>query len=231
MATMVALSSFAVVGRSAARSPVVAPRRRTLVVRAQTEVSLHVARTITVSVFGCLPASTITSRLDLTVNLFVYVQPDMDSAKETTSASTSPSPSQYTSPSPTTIPAAPKPVTKKANPSVWDALAFSGPAPERINGRLAMVGFVAALSVEAARGGGLLDQVGMWSSGLAWFLATAGVFSVASLLPLLQGQSVESKSSGIWSADAELWNGRFAMLGLVALAATEFITGAPFVNI
>ena len=193
MATMVALSSFAVVGLSAARSPVVAPRRRTLVVRAQTE-------------------------------------PDMDSAKETTSASTSPSPSQYTSPSPTTIPAAPKPVTKKANPSVWDALAFSGPAPERINGRLAMVGFVAALSVEAARGGGLLDQAGS-GAGLGWFLATAGVFSLASLVPLLQGQSVESKSSGIWSADAELWNGRFAMLGLVALAATEFITGAPFVNI
>jgi len=191
MATMVALSSFAVVGRSAARSPVAAPRRRALVVRAQTE-------------------------------------PDMDSTKETTSASTSSSPS--TTPTPTPIPAAPKPTTKKANPSVWDALAFSGPAPERINGRLAMVGFVAALSVEAARGGGLLDQAGS-GAGLGWFLVTAGVFSVASLVPLLQGQSVESKSSGVWSADAELWNGRFAMLGLVALAATEFITGAPFVNI
>ncbi|VAH08808.1 unnamed protein product [Triticum turgidum subsp. durum] len=152
MATMVALSSFAVVGRSAARSPVAGPRRRTLVVRAQSE-------------------------------------PGMDSTKETTSASTSSSPS--TSSTPTPIPAAPKPMTKKANPSVWDALAFSGPAPER----------------------------------------TAGVFSAASLVPLLQGQTVESKSSGIWSADAELWNGRFAMLGLVALAATEFITGAPFVNI
>uniref|UniRef100_A0A452ZFM0 Early light-induced protein n=1 Tax=Aegilops tauschii subsp. strangulata TaxID=200361 RepID=A0A452ZFM0_AEGTS len=147
-------------------------------VRAQTEVSFHVS------------CSTVSD-------------PDMDSAKETTSASTSSS--LGTSPTPTPIPAAPKPMTKKANPSVWDALAFSGPAPERINGRLAMVGFVAALTVEAARGGGLV--------------------------PLLQGQSVESKSSGFWSADAELWNGRFAMLGLVALAATEFITGAPFVNI
>jgi len=191
MATMVALNSFAVVGRSAARSPVAAPRRRALVVRAQTE-------------------------------------PGMNSTKETTSASTSSSPG--TTPTPTPIPAAPKPMTKKANPSVWDALAFSGPAPERINGRLAMVGFVAALSVEAARGGGLLDQAGS-GAGLGWFLVTAGVFSVASLVPLLQGQSVESKSSGVWSADAELWNGRFAMLGLVALAATEFITGAPFVNI
>jgi len=191
MATMVALNSFAVVGRSAARSPVAAPRRRALVVRAQTE-------------------------------------PGMNSTKETTSASTSSSPG--TTPTPTPIPAAPKPMTKKANPSVWDALAFSGPAPERINGRLAMVGFVSALSVEAARGGGLLDQAGS-GAGLGWFLVTAGVFSVASLVPLLQGQSVESKSSGVWSADAELWNGRFAMLGLVALAATEFITGSPFVNI
>ncbi|CAM0905510.1 unnamed protein product [Alopecurus aequalis] len=191
MATMVALSSFAgaaVVGRSAARSPVLL-RRRTLVVRAQAE-------------------------------------PDMDPTKETTSASTSsPSPS----PIPTPRPAAPKPKLK-ANPSVWDALAFSGPAPERINGRLAMVGFVAALSVEAARGGGLLDQAGS-GAGLGWFLTTAAVFSVASLVPLLQGQSVESKSSGVWSADAELWNGRFAMLGLVALAVTEFITGTPFVNV
>ncbi|EMS51552.1 hypothetical protein TRIUR3_06315 [Triticum urartu] len=150
MPPVVVWTSCAVVGRSAARSPVAGPRRRTLVVRAQSE-------------------------------------PGMDSTKETTSASTSSSPST----SPTPIPAAPKPMTKKANPSVWDTLAFSGPAPER----------------------------------------TAGVFSAASLVPLLQGQTVESKSSGIWSADAELWNGRFAMLGLVALAATEFITGAPFVNI
>ena len=50
-------------------------------------------------------------------------------------------------------------------------------------------------------------------------------------VPLLQGRTVESKSSGLWTADAELWNGRSAMLGLVALAATEFITGTPFVNV
>ncbi|KAK1681963.1 hypothetical protein QYE76_042811 [Lolium multiflorum] len=151
-------------------------------------------------------------------------KPEMDPSKETASPSTS-SPTPISSPTPT--PAAPKP---KAKPSVWDALAFSGPAPERINGRLAMVGFVAALSVEAARGGGLLDQAGS-GAGLGWFLTTAALFSVASMVPLLQGQTVESKSSGIWSADAELWNGRFAMLGLVALAATEFITGTPFVNV
>ena len=117
-----------------------------------------------------------------------------------------------------------------ASPGLWDALAFSGPAPERINGRLAMVGFVSALAVEAARGDGLLAQVGN-GAGLAWFAYTAVVLSAASLAPLLQGESAEARSGGFMTADAELWNGRLAMLGLVALAATEYLTGAPFVHV
>jgi hypothetical protein len=121
------------------------------------------------------------------------------------------------------------PKAKAASPGLWDALAFSGPAPERINGRLAMVGFVSALAVEASRGGGLLSQAGS-GSGLAWFAATAAVLSVASLVPLLKGDSAEARSGAVMSANAELWNGRFAMLGLVALALTEYLTGAPLIN-
>ncbi|CAL5066821.1 unnamed protein product [Urochloa decumbens] len=112
---------------------------------------------------------------------------------------------------------------------LWDALAFSGPAPERINGRLAMVGFVSALAVEASRGDGLLAQAGN-GAGLTWFAYTAVVLSAASLAPLLQGETAEERSGGLFTADAELWNGRLAMLGLVALAATEYLTGAPFVH-
>ncbi|CAM0150558.1 unnamed protein product [Urochloa decumbens] len=122
--------------------------------------------------------------------------------------------------------------TKPANAKqagLWDALAFSGPAPERINGRLAMVGFVSALAVEASRGDGLLAQAGN-GAGLAWFAYTAVVLSAASLAPLLQGESAEERSGGLFTADAELWNGRLAMLGLVALAATEYLTGAPLVH-
>ncbi|CAM0151169.1 unnamed protein product [Urochloa decumbens] len=133
----------------------------------------------------------------------------------------------------TPSPAMPTPKPKAAaaaKPGLWDALAFSGPAPERINGRLAMVGFVSALAVEASsRGSGLLSQAGS-GSGLAWFAATAAVLSVASLVPVLKGDSAEARSGGVMSADAELWNGRFAMLGLVALAFTEYLTGAPFIN-
>jgi hypothetical protein len=93
-----------------------------------------------------------------------------------------------------------------------------------------MVGFVTALAVEAGRGDGLLSQLGN-STGQAWFAYTVAVLSVASLVPLLQGESAEGRAGAIMNANAELWNGRFAMLGLVALAATEILTGAPFINI
>ncbi|KAM0029901.1 putative chlorophyll A-B binding protein [Helianthus debilis subsp. tardiflorus] len=43
------------------------------------------------------------------------------------------------------------------------------------------------------------------------------------------GVRAESKSSGLMTSDAELWNGRAAMLGLVALAFTEYVTGSPLV--
>ncbi|XP_040999733.1 early light-induced protein 1, chloroplastic-like [Juglans microcarpa x Juglans regia] len=104
-----------------------------------------------------------------------------------------------------------------------DVLAFSGPAPERINGRLAMIGFVAAMAVEVSRGQDLFAQIS--DGGIPWFLGTSILLSFASLIPLFKGVSVESKSKGFMTSDAELWNGRFAMLGLVALAFTEFVKG------
>ncbi|OEL37925.1 Low molecular mass early light-inducible protein HV60, chloroplastic [Dichanthelium oligosanthes] len=160
-----------------------------------------------------VPASALAPRRRAMV---VRAQPEDAEPTEETAASSSSTPT-------------PKPKATKKSPGLWDALAFSGPAPERINGRLAMVGFVSALAVEASRGGDLLSQAGS-GPGLAWFAATAAVLSVASLVPLLKGESAESRSDGVMSADAELWNGRFAMLGLVALAFTEYLTGAPFIN-
>ncbi|CAA7394784.1 unnamed protein product [Spirodela intermedia] len=91
-----------------------------------------------------------------------------------------------------------------------------------------MVGFVAALGVELARGTGLAAQVAE-GAGVPWFVATASVLSLASLVPLFKGVTPESRSAGLMTSDAEMWNGRFAMLGLVALAFTEFVTGGPLV--
>ncbi|CAL5091145.1 unnamed protein product [Urochloa decumbens] len=157
----------------------------------------------------------------------LVIRAQAEDAEPSTEEPTAAAPSS-SSPPPATPTPKPKPAAA-AKPGLWDALAFSGPAPERINGRLAMVGFVSALAVEASRGGGLLSQAGS-GSGLAWFAATAAVLSVASLVPVLRGETAEARSGGVMSADAELWNGRFAMLGLVALAFTEYLTGAPFIN-
>ena len=46
----------------------------------------------------------------------------------------------------------PRTAAASAAPSLTDVMAFSGPGPEVINGRLAMLGFVAAVAAEFASG-------------------------------------------------------------------------------
>ncbi|KAI3946524.1 hypothetical protein MKX01_017740 [Papaver californicum] len=144
----------------------------------------------------------------------------------TTTSSTNPPPAAQT---PIATPTSPPPraAPKKMSTKFTDLLAFSGPAPERINGRLAMIGFVAAMGVEVARGTDVATQLA--DGGFPWFVITVVVLSVASLIPLSQGVSVESKSDGLMSSSAEMWNGRAAMLGLVALVLTEVAKGGALI--
>lgn len=145
-------------------------------------------------------------------------EPKLDSGLPKTNPTT-------VSPTPTPTPT-PKP-QPKVSTSFGDLFAFSGPAPERINGRLAMIGFVAAVAVEASKGTDLFTQIS--DGGAQWFLATSILLSVASLVPLFKGKRAEAKTDGLMNANAELWNGRVAMLGLVALALTEFVKGGALV--
>ncbi|MGJ2543800.1 chlorophyll a/b-binding protein, partial [Salmonella enterica subsp. enterica serovar Paratyphi A] len=100
-----------------------------------------------------------------------------------TTATRPPASSSSSLPSPPPPP--PKP---KVSTDFFDVFAFSGPAPERINGRLAMIGFVAAIAVELSKGEDVFAQIS--NGGIPWFLLTSGVFSVASLIPLFSGVSV-----------------------------------------
>ncbi|KAI3756243.1 hypothetical protein L1987_56062 [Smallanthus sonchifolius] len=145
---------------------------------------------------------------------------DGSSSTEASKTPAAPTPPPVTTPPPP--PPAPKVSTKFS-----DVLAFSGPAPERINGRLAMIGFVSAMAVELSSGQDVLTQIS--NGGVAVFVGTSVVLSVASLVPLFKGVRAEAKSSGVMTSDAELWNGRFAMLGLVALAFTEYVKGSALV--
>ncbi|KAH9608899.1 hypothetical protein KSS87_011736 [Heliosperma pusillum] len=137
-------------------------------------------------------------------------------------SSSKPIPS-VSSPSPTP---APKPLPKVST-KFGDLFAFGGPAPERINGRLAMIGFVAAVAVELSNGTDLFEQIS--NGGGQWFLGTSILLSVASLVPLFQGKRAEAKTDGLMNSDAEIWNGRFAMMGLVALAFTEYVKGGALI--
>ncbi|KAL9271446.1 Early light-induced protein, chloroplastic-like protein [Drosera capensis] len=144
-------------------------------------------------------------------------------------------PEDKTTAAPSKTPAAPTPVTSipppprkpKVSTNFGDVFAFSGPAPERINGRLAMIGFVAALAVELAKGSDVFSQIS--DGGVQWFIGTSVLLSVASLIPLFQGVTAESKSDGLMTSDAELINGRAAMLGLLALAFTEYVKGGALI--
>ncbi|KAK2980651.1 hypothetical protein RJ640_011459 [Escallonia rubra] len=128
---------------------------------------------------------------------------------------------------PAAVPPPPPSPKSKVSTKFNDVLAFSGPAPELINGRLAMIGFVAAIGAELASGQDVFQQLA--NGGVPAFLVTSIVLSAASLVPLFKGVSAASKSDGIMTSDAEIWNGRFAMLGLVALAFTEYVKGSALV--
>jgi len=109
----------------------------------------------------------------------------------------------------------PKPV------SVGEAFAFSGPLPEKANGRLAMLGFVAALGAEISTGQPVLTQ---FSEATVPVVATVVAFTLASLAPLLKGSS-QSTEVGPFTPQAELTNSRFAMIGMASLLAYEYFQG------
>ncbi|KAL2902016.1 Early light-induced protein 1 chloroplastic [Bienertia sinuspersici] len=155
-------------------------------------------------------------RVNVGVKCMAEERPEGDSKVGSTSSKSNP----------TVSPSTPKP-KPKVSTNFTDLFAFSGPAPERINGRLAMIGFVAAIAVELSQGTDLLSQIS--DGGAQWFLGTSILLSVASLVPLSKGSRAEAKTEGLMNANAELWNGRLAMLGLVALALTEMAKGGALV--
>jgi hypothetical protein len=95
-----------------------------------------------------------------------------------------------------------------------------------------MVGFVWALAVEKATGLTVMEQVlnpGVF--GLVSFVGVTQLFTFASLVPFMMGESTDARHFGIFNAKAERWNGRLAMLGFAALLIDEAIRGTPFISV
>jgi len=108
-------------------------------------------------------------------------------------------------------------------PTLLEAQAFDGPAPETINGRLAMLGVTSALAAEFATGVGLREQ---WLEAPTPILFSFAIIAIASYIPILKGFTrKEPFASNFWNTKAENWNGRAAMMGFTALIVTEALTG------
>jgi hypothetical protein len=135
----------------------------------------------------------------------------MDTPPPTTVASSTPIP-----PTPPTPPPAKKPV------SFFDAMAFSGPGPETINGRAAMIGVILAAVTEANTGVPVLAQV---QSNPGPALTVFALVAISSLVPILGQMSKESQQNGIFQGTTEMINGRAAMLGCAAILIEEAVRG------
>ena len=119
-------------------------------------------------------------------------------------------------------PPPPPPPAPKA-PTFGDAMAFAGSAPETVNGRLAMLGFIAALGAEASSGETVFQQVGDAEPSILFAFI---MFAAASLIPILKG--VKKEKFAFFSPEAEMLNGRAAMIGFALLLAIEAKSGAAF---
>merc|ERR1712241_1386153 len=120
-----------------------------------------------------------------------------------------------------TPPPPPPPVKKSI--SFGDAMAFSGAGPETINGRLAMLGFISAHGAEAASGESIFQQVGDAEPSILFAFI---MFAAASLIPIFKG--VKKEKFAFFSPEAEMLNGRAAMIGFALLLAIEAQSGSAF---
>jgi hypothetical protein len=108
-------------------------------------------------------------------------------------------------------------------PTLKTIMSFDGAAPELVNGRLAMLGFVAALGAEVASGEAVWAQL---QEAPGAILITFATIAIASLIPLIEGLSPEGKNLGPLNAAAERTNGRAA-----CVARTHYCTASRYVII
>lgn len=115
------------------------------------------------------------------------------------------------------------------NKELGSIFAFDGAVPETVNGRLAMLGIVWALVAEKVSGLTVFEQLYTPAGGfgLVFYVALVQIITLASVIPILNGESTDARSFGPFRAQAERWNGRLAMVGFLSLLLAEQFIHAP----
>ena len=107
--------------------------------------------------------------------------------------------------------------------SLFQAMKVFGPAPERINGRLAMLMFIPMVLREMRTSETILEQFSNPSYG---YIAACLVLSYASMIPILKG--AKDEDFGFMKVSVEKANGRVAMLAWLTILGLEYYAGACF---
>jgi hypothetical protein len=107
--------------------------------------------------------------------------------------------------------------------SAADAMRFAGAIPEVANSRLAMLGVFAALIAEKTTGLNVFQQ---WSAAPLPIIGFFALWTLATAVPVFRG--IPRKGNSLFSSDAELINGRVAMIGFFGIVVSTFYTGSSF---
>ncbi|KAK9838231.1 hypothetical protein WJX84_002609 [Apatococcus fuscideae] len=107
--------------------------------------------------------------------------------------------------------------------NLGDAFRFTGAVPEVANSRLAMLGIVAAMGAELYSGQNVFSQIKSAPIPIALTFLT---LIVATAVPIFRG--TPRRGTALFSSDAELINGRFAMVGFFFLVLSTSLTGKFF---
>lgn len=118
--------------------------------------------------------------------------------------------------------------------TIQDVMAFTGPAPERVNGRLAMLAFVAVAFGELTTHKSVLEQVPTVPFRIIF---VSLLISAASIIPKyssgtsLHDLTEAASRTGLppqlkfFNKTHEVWVGRVAMLGFTGLIVAELFKG------
>ena len=115
---------------------------------------------------------------------------------------------------------------KSKTTTTTEIMAFSGPAPEALNGRLCMLGLLSGVAAELATGKSVPEQ---FSQEPTLVVATALVLAAATFAPLISNVDVVAPAGFVrnfFTEKAETANGRAAMVGFGSLLLIEAVKGS-----